>query len=170
MSDGRRRCVSDCGSGGWGFESLRARKKVLVRAGPQGPAFSFGFAYVTQRDRDTLNKQEPGEGLTDQVGMAAWWPKTLTRADSLGGLCRRTNGISGLVLASRVSVVLGQVAGASNRSCSVCPDRSRAGARGADRCAVATTRTTPFCGGVLCAGSERGTGRAWRDGPSPIGR
>jgi hypothetical protein len=86
MSDGRRRCVSDYGSEGWGFESLRARKKVLVRAGPQGPAFPFGSAYVTQRDRDTPNKQEPGEGLTDQVGMAAWWPKTLTRADSLGRL------------------------------------------------------------------------------------
>lgn len=31
--------------------------------------------------------------------------------------------------------------------------------RCADRCAVATTGTTPFCRGVLCAGSERGTGR-----------
>jgi hypothetical protein len=74
---------------------------------------------VTQRDRDTpntSNKQEPGEGLTDQAGMAAWWPKTLTRADTHGGLCRRTKGISGLVLASRVTVVLGQVACAPDRS------------------------------------------------------
>jgi hypothetical protein len=50
MSDGRRRFVSDYGSEGWGFESLRARKISPGRAGPEGPAFSSTTGDVTQLD------------------------------------------------------------------------------------------------------------------------
>jgi hypothetical protein len=60
-SDDRRRFVSDYGSEGWGFESLRARKKVLVRAGPHGPALTLSAGHVTQPDPETPNWEQRGE-------------------------------------------------------------------------------------------------------------